>query len=99
MSPPDVCDMALQTNDRLPHLHEPQKGLVAGLGYNGRGVAMSHAMGLCLAQRVLGAQPDSLPFPTTAIRSMPLRALQMMAKGPMIELMRFLDRLESRPAS
>jgi glycine/D-amino acid oxidase-like deaminating enzyme len=84
------------TEDRLPHFHEPKKGLIAGLGYNGRGVAMSHAMGLCLAQRVLGAAPESLPFPTTAIKSIPFRAMQMMGKGPVIEMMRFLDYLESR---
>ena len=85
---------------RLPlsHLlfHEPRKGLIAGLGYNGRDVAMSHVMGLCLAQRVLGAAPDTLPFPTTAIKSIPFRAIQMMGKGPVIEMMRFLDYLESR---
>jgi glycine/D-amino acid oxidase-like deaminating enzyme len=84
------------TDDRLPHLHEPRKGLIAGLGYNGRGVAMSHVMGLCLAQRVLGASPKGLPFPTTAIKSIPYRAIQMMGKGPAIGLMRMLDYLESR---
>jgi sarcosine oxidase len=84
------------TGDRLPHFHEPRKGLIAGLGYNGRGVAMSHAMGLCLAQRVLGAAPESLPFPTTAIKSIPFRAVQMMGMGSAIEMMRFLDYLESR---
>ena len=84
------------TEDRLPHFHEPRKGLIAGLGYNGRGVAMSHAMGLCLAQRVLGAAPESLPFPTTAIKSIPFRAIQMMGKGAVIEMMRWLDYLESR---
>ena len=84
------------TGDRLPHFHEPRKGLIAGLGYNGRGVALSHAMGLCLAQRVLGAAPESLPFPTTAIKSIPFRAIQMMGKGPVIEMMHFLDYLESR---
>lgn len=84
------------TEDHLPHLHEPRKGLIAGLGYNGRGVAMAHAMGLCLAQRVLGAAHETLPFPTTAIKSIPFRAIQMMGKGPVIEMMRFLDYLESR---
>ena len=84
------------TEDRLPHFHEPRKGLIAGLGYNGRGVAMSHAMGLCLAQRVLGAAPDSLAFPTSSLKSIPFRAIQMMAKGSVIEMMRWLDALESR---
>ena len=53
-------------------------------------------MGLCLAQRVLGAAPESLPFPTTAIKSIPFRAIQMMGKGAVIEMMRWLDYLESR---
>ena len=83
------------TGDHLPHLHEPRKGVIAGLGYNGRGVAMAHAMGLCLARRVIGESPENLPFPTTAIRSIPARGLQMMGKGPAIGLMRLLDRLES----
>ena len=84
------------TADRLPHFHEPRKGLIAGLGYNGRGVAMSHVMGLTLAQRVLGATVESLPFPSTAIKSMPFRAIQMMGKGSVIQMMRMLDYLESR---
>lgn len=84
------------TEDRLPHFHEPGKGLIAGLGYNGRGVAMSHVMGSCLAQRVLGAAHESLPFPSTAIRSIPFRGIQMMGKGTVIQLMRMLDYLESR---
>lgn len=84
------------TGDRLPHFHEPRKGLIAGLGYNGRGVAMSHVMGLTLAQRVLGAAAESLPFPSTAIRSMPFRTIQMIGKGSVIHMMRMLDYLESR---
>ena len=50
------------TDDRLPHFHEPMQGLIAGLGYNGRGVSMSHVMGRCLVERVLCASPENLPF-------------------------------------
>ncbi len=84
------------TADRLPHLHEPGHGLIAGLGYNGRGVAMSHVMGRVLAERVLGAQPDTLPFPITRIEKVPFRGIQMMGKGTAIGWLRFLDRLETR---
>lgn len=42
------------TSDGVPHLHEPAPGLIAGLGYNGRGVAMSHVMGREMAQLALG---------------------------------------------
>ena len=84
------------TADHLPHLHEPEKGLIAGLGYNGRGVAMSHVMGRVLAERVLGALPDTLPFPITQIENFPFRGVQMMGKGVAIGWMRFLDYLETR---
>lgn len=82
------------TEDRLPHFHEPQKGLIAGLGYNGRGVAMSHVMGRVLAERVLGARPESLPFPISSVRKMPFRGIQMMGMGTAVWWMRLLDRLE-----
>lgn len=83
------------TADRLPHLHEPRKCLLAGLGYNGRGVAMSNVMGRILAERVSGAAAESLPFPVTDICKFPFRAVQMMGKGTAINWMRLLDRLES----
>ncbi len=37
------------TKDFLPHLHEPAPGILAGLGCNGRGVAMSTVMGRILS--------------------------------------------------
>ncbi len=84
------------TEDRLPHFHEPKPGLIAGLGYNGRGVAMSHVMGKWLAERALGAQPESLPFPTTSIKAMSFRGIQMMGESSAIRWMRLLDKLESK---
>jgi len=60
------------TPDHLPHLHEPAPGLLSGLGYNGRGVAMSTVMGRVLAERVLGKPMEELAFPTTPLRRIPL---------------------------
>jgi glycine/D-amino acid oxidase-like deaminating enzyme len=62
------------TRDHLPHLHEPAPGLLAGLGFNGRGVAMATVMGRILAERALGADPADLPLPTTPLRGYPLHA-------------------------
>ena len=53
------------TKDHYPHLHAPAPGLLAGLGYNGRGVAMGTAMGRQLARRILGERVD---MPVTPIR-------------------------------
>jgi glycine/D-amino acid oxidase-like deaminating enzyme len=53
------------TRDQLPHLHEVAPGLLAGLGYNGRGVAMATVMGRILARWALGAPVSELGFPVT----------------------------------
>jgi glycine/D-amino acid oxidase-like deaminating enzyme len=41
------------TRDQYPHVHEPAPGVLACMGYNGRGVAMASVMGALLAKRIL----------------------------------------------
>ena len=84
------------TEDYLPHLHEPKPGLLVGLGYNGRGVAMSNVMGRVMAERVLGKSIDDLPFPNSAIRDFPLRSIKLAGMSSAIWFMRLLDYLETR---
>lgn len=59
------------TADLLPHMHEPQPGVVAALGFNGRGIAAGTALGAVLARRALGEPARDLPFPITALSSLP----------------------------
>ena len=84
------------TDDHLPHLHEPKKGLLVGLGYNGRGVAMSHVMGRVMAQRVLGKAADSLAFPTSLIKPIPFQGIQKRGLGTVVWFMKLMDYLETR---
>ena len=50
------------TRDSLPHLHQPAPGVLACLGYSGRGVALATALGARLAARCLDAEaPLGLP--------------------------------------
>jgi len=49
------------TLDGLPHVHEPEPGLVVGLGYNGRGIAMASRMGHWLADLALRGERPPLP--------------------------------------
>ena len=42
------------TPERLPRYHELAEGMIAALGYSGRGIALGTAMGRMLAQRALG---------------------------------------------
>ncbi len=83
------------TPDRVPHLFEPQPGLLCGLGYNGRGVAMSLVMGRELARRALGASPESLPFPISGIRPYRFREPQVLGAGVAMSYWRLLDQREA----
>jgi glycine/D-amino acid oxidase-like deaminating enzyme len=60
------------TPDHYPHIHEPDPDVLICLGYNGRGVAMSSAMGPQLANRILGGAID---MPVTTIKQIPFHAL------------------------
>lgn len=82
------------TRDGIPHLHEPAPGLLAGLGYNGRGVAMATAMGRLLARRALGESSTSLGFPITPVRPIRLHALSRMGARATIQYLQARDALE-----
>ncbi|MEL6597227.1 MAG: FAD-binding oxidoreductase [Pseudomonadota bacterium] len=84
------------TKDYLPHIHEPQENLIAGLGYNGRGVAMSFVVGRNMAERILGKNERELDLPVTQIRPFPLRSIKMLGMETAISVMRLMDRLEFR---
>lgn len=64
------------TMDHMPHLHEPEPGLIASLGCNGRGVAYSTAMGEVIAQRIANGNWDSAPMPVMPITPMPFAPLR-----------------------
>jgi glycine/D-amino acid oxidase-like deaminating enzyme len=84
------------TKDFLPHLHEPAPGLHIGLGFNGRGVAMSSVMGRALAARILGASAGSLPFPVTPLKSISYHRLLtavLPLAGPVLSAADALDRM------
>lgn len=63
------------TTDKLPHLYEPQPNLIAALGCNGRGIAISTALGKLLAERVQGAAADDLALPISKLSPMRFHSL------------------------
>lgn len=81
------------TADHYPHLHEPTPGLIAALGYNGRGVAMATAMGGQIARRLLGAPVDALDVPVTGIKPIPFHAFWKLGVLARVWQGRVLDRL------
>ncbi len=81
------------TPDHYPHLHEPSPGLVAALGYNGRGVAMATAMGKVLADKLSGVSDDELDFPVTPLRPVPLHGLRKPAVAAVMAWQLLRERL------
>jgi glycine/D-amino acid oxidase-like deaminating enzyme len=81
------------TPDHLPHLHEVAPGIVAGVGYNGRGVAMATMMGALLARRLLGEDADNLGFPLTPVRPMRLHRFSRFGAAAAIQYLRAMDEL------
>ncbi|MBB3900188.1 NAD(P)/FAD-dependent oxidoreductase [Roseococcus suduntuyensis] len=78
------------TADYYPHLHEPAPGLIAALGYNGRGVAMATAMGAQIARRLAGQEVD---MPITAITPVPFHGFWKLGVAAKVWQGRVLDRL------
>ncbi|HSE03125.1 MAG TPA: FAD-binding oxidoreductase [Methylomirabilota bacterium] len=84
------------TADHLPHLHEPRPGLLAALGYNGRGVAMATVMGRVLAARALGTPPGELAWPVSPIAPIRLHRWRMPAMAVVVHWKRFQDWFDAR---
>ncbi|MDP6563219.1 MAG: FAD-binding oxidoreductase [Alphaproteobacteria bacterium] len=86
--------LVAMTTDHYPHLHELAPGLWAGLGYNGRGVAMATMMGRILADRALGTEAPEHDFPSLPVRPLPLHFLRGIAVTAMRAYYRFRDALD-----
>lgn len=61
------------TADNYPHLHDLAGAGLACLGFNGRGVALSTALGPRIAQRLIEGRAAHLPFPVTPIKAIPFQ--------------------------
>ena len=80
------------TPDHQAHLHEPEPGVIAALGYVGRGVALATAMGSVIARRIQGERSETLPFPITPIRTIPFHVLKKVYAATVASYYRLLDR-------
>lgn len=81
------------TRDHLPHLHEIAPGLITGLGYNGRGVAMATVMGRILADWALGVPAPELAFPVTPLAPIPMHRFNQLGARMAIQGLRAVDGL------
>ena len=79
------------TLDKLPRLIRLAEGVHAGLGFNGRGVAMATVMGRELAKVVQGMSSD---IPVKPLARIPLHRLRQVGIATRILYGRIRDRLE-----
>ena len=78
------------TRDHYPHVHEPAPGVIACLGYNGRGVALATTMGAQIAGRILDPAAE-FSMPITGVKTIGMHSLWPLAVRAVIGRTRLLD--------
>jgi len=79
----------------LPRLIAPAPNLIAGIACNGRGIAMTTAMGRELALWAAGTPPEALAIPASPPAPIPLHALMRHAPNALLPISQWRDRHES----
>ena len=79
----------------LPRLITSAPNLIAGIACNGRGIAMTTAMGRELALWALGTQAEALALPASPAEPIPLHALMRHAPNALLPISQWRDRMES----
>lgn len=86
--------MAAVEPDFLPHLLDLGPGLIAGRACNGRGIAMTTAMGKVLADWAAGTEARDLPLPFAPPAPIPYHALLRHAPNILLGWSMLRDRLD-----
>ena len=82
------------TPDYMPHIHQPETGLLCVLGCQGRGIALMTSLSKPVADYILSGDRDVLPFEIQAIRPIPFHGFHRIGVASTIALYRFLDATE-----
>jgi glycine/D-amino acid oxidase-like deaminating enzyme len=85
------CGRVALTRDFMPHLHEPQPGLLVNVGCMGRGVGLQTAMGRVMAEYVRTRDVGVLPLPLTGIKGIPLHRFRKVYLSMIIAWYRMRD--------
>lgn len=100
---PALADVAIEkrwfgrvamTPDHLPHIHEPEPGLLAVVGCQGRGLGLMTALGARVALYLHTGDARQLPFPISPIRPIPFHAFRQVGVAATIAWYRMLDAFE-----
>ncbi|KAB1070278.1 NAD(P)/FAD-dependent oxidoreductase [Methylobacterium planeticum] len=85
------CGRVAITRDFLPHLHEPEPGLLIDIGCQGRGVGLQSTMGRAIAEYVATGNADALPVAPSPVARLPLHALHRIYVSAVIAWYRLND--------
>ncbi len=81
------------TLDKIPHLHEPEPGLLMALGYNGRGVAAGSALGTAIGQYAVTGDASTLPLPVSTLAPIQFHGLRAPFMAAAFSWQRFMDKI------
>ncbi len=83
------------TRSGLPFMHEVAPGLIAGMGFNGRGIGMGTMMGRELASYAMSGDSSCTGFPVTKPAKFALHAFHSVGVSMSIRWFALLDHLDS----
>lgn len=85
------CGRVAVTRDFLPHLHEPESGLLVDIGCQGRGIGLQTCMGRAMADYVAGGDASALPVPVTPVVPFPMYGLRKLYVNAVVTWYRMTD--------
>lgn len=83
------------TPEMMPHLHEPDSGVIAALGFSGRGIAMTSVMARTVVSKALGADENTLPFLVSPISRISAHSVKRVAIPLAAPAMTMRDKLDT----
>lgn len=82
------------TKSGLPFMHEVAPGLIAGMGFNGRGVGMGTMMGRELARYVVNEDADATGFPLSSPKTFLMHRFHRVGVNMAVKWFALQDHLE-----
>lgn len=82
------------TQDFLPHLHEPESGLLLLVGCQGRGIGLQSSMGRWIANYIASGDPSKLPLPVTKLKEIPFHGLRRLYVSAMLAYYKAKDLIQ-----
>lgn len=84
------------TKDHMPHIYETSDGVICALGCNGRGIAISSAMGALVARRLCGLHESEMALPPSPMGKFIFYAFRHLGVATATRYFGLLDKFDAR---